>query len=178
MSWSSSKLEWWAFGPTGLGSHPEGHCSPILEEIMSHRFSKKFVILSLNCYTGVTDPIQYVRAYQVKMAVHSHDDLLLCRVFPCSLKGVALDWFYSLLSQPLLNIEKVSDAFFNQYASWIKKNNNHLLTMKMKPGETLKWYICYFQNRITMSLQLRSLSGCKPTTPTNTWWNKHHQHKG
>ena len=58
---------------------------------MSCWFSKKFVILSFDCYIGVTDPVQYVRAYQVKMVVHSGDDLLLCRVFPSSLKGVALD---------------------------------------------------------------------------------------
>ena len=31
--------------------------SLLSSEIMSHRFSKKLVILSFDCYTGVTDPV-------------------------------------------------------------------------------------------------------------------------
>jgi len=64
--------------------------SPLSEEITSHRFLKKFVIPSFKCYTRVTDPVQHIQAYQLKMAVHPHDDCLMCRVFPSSLKGIGL----------------------------------------------------------------------------------------
>jgi len=86
------------------------------------------------------------------MVVHSHDDLLMCWVFPSSLKGVALDWFYSLPSRSLWNFEEVSDVFYKQYAlrQKFKKNNNHLLTVKMKQEETLKCYISYFQSQIAL----------------------------
>ena len=56
---------------------------------------------SFEYYPGVTDPIQDLRQYQDKMAVHSHDNFLLSRVFLSSLKGVAYDWFYSLLRHSL-----------------------------------------------------------------------------
>ena len=56
---------------------------------------------SFECYSGATDPIQHLHQYQDKMAVHSHDDLLLSRVFPSSLKGAAYDWFYTLPKQSL-----------------------------------------------------------------------------
>ena len=110
------------------------------------------MILSFECYTGVIDPVQHLWSYQVKIAVHSHDDHIMCWVFPSSLKDMALDWFYSLLSQSLRSFEKVSNAFFNQYAlrQKFKKNSNHLLIIKMKPGETLKRYISYFQNQMVM----------------------------
>ena len=72
--------------------------SPLTEEIHVYCFSKKFVILSFDCYTKKTNPVQHFQAYQVKMAVHSHDDPLMCRVFPSSLKDVAFQSFYSLLS--------------------------------------------------------------------------------
>ena len=70
----------------------------------------------------------------------------MCRVFSSNLKGVALDWFYSLPSRSLQKFEEFSDAFFNQYAfqQEFKKNNNHLLTVKMKQGEALMRYIGYF----------------------------------
>ena len=56
--------------------------SPLLEEIMPHRFLKKFVIPSFDCYTRETDHAQLLQAYQVKMVVHSHDDPLLSTYFP------------------------------------------------------------------------------------------------
>jgi len=86
------------------------------------------------------------------MTVYSHDDLLMYRVFPSSLKGVALDCFYTLPSWSLRSFEEVSDAFFNQYASRqeFKKNSNHLLTVKMKHGETFKRYISNFQSQIAL----------------------------
>ena len=38
----------------------------------------------------------------------------------------------------------------NTLAHEFKKNNNHLLPIKMKLGQTLKCYISYFQNQIVM----------------------------
>jgi len=42
----------------------------------------------------------------------------------------------------------VKQAFYYQYASRreLKKNNNHLLTIKMKPRESLKQFVGYFQS--------------------------------
>ena len=44
--------------------------SLLSEEIMSHQFSKKFIILSFDYYTGVIDLVQHLRAFQVKKVVH------------------------------------------------------------------------------------------------------------
>jgi len=51
------------------------------------------------------------------MAVHSHDDFLLSRVFLSVLKGVAYDWFYTLSRQSIRSSEEVKQAFYHQYAS-------------------------------------------------------------
>jgi len=70
------------------------------------------------------------------MVVYSRNDPLLCLIFLSSLKGVVSDWFYSLLSHSRNNFEEITEAFFTQYASRreAKKNNHHLLTIKMKQG--------------------------------------------
>jgi len=45
--------------------------SPLFEEITSHRFSKKVVMPSFECYSGATVPIRHLRQYEDKMAVYS-----------------------------------------------------------------------------------------------------------
>jgi len=70
---------------------------------------------SFECYSGATDPIQYLHQHWYKMAVHSHDNLLLSRVFSYSLRGTAYDWFYLLLRQSLRNFREVKQAFYHRY---------------------------------------------------------------
>ena len=62
----------------------------------------------------------------------------MCLTFSFSLKGVVSDWFYSLHPHSLRNIEEVSEEFLTQYASRrvAKGNNYHLLTIKMRKGDT------------------------------------------
>ena len=64
--------------------------SPLSEDVTSHHLLKKFVMSSFECYSGATDPIQHLCQYQDKIAIHSHDDLLLSRVFPSSLKALPM----------------------------------------------------------------------------------------
>jgi len=51
------------------------------------------------------------------MVVYSRNDPLLCIIFFSSLKGVASDWFYSLLPRSFYNFEELTKAFLTQYAS-------------------------------------------------------------
>ena len=46
----------------------------------------------------------------------------------------------------------MTDAFYNQFASRkeFQRNNNHLLTIKMKFVESLKNYINYFQSQMSL----------------------------
>ena len=65
--------------------------SLLFEEIISRCFPKKFVIPSFEHYLGATNLIYHLRQYQDKMVVHFHDDVLMGRVFPSSLKGFTYD---------------------------------------------------------------------------------------
>ena len=76
------------------------------------------------------------------MAIHAHD-LLLYKAFPSSLKGVTYYWFYLLPKNSLQSFDDLTNAFCNQFASEreFQRNNNHLLTVRMKPRESLKSYV-------------------------------------
>ena len=126
--------------------------SPLSRDITTLRFPKKFVMSSFDHNLGTSDPLIHLRQYQDKMALYAHNDLLFYRAFPSSLKGVTYHWFYSLPRNSLWNYHEVTNAFYNQFASWrkIHRNSNHLLIVKMKTGESLKNYINYFQSQIAL----------------------------
>ena len=121
-------------------------------------FPKKFVMPTFDDYSGTSDPLLHLRQYQDKMAVYAHDDLLLCRAFSSSLKGIIYHWFYLPPKSSLWSFHDMTDAFYNQFASWRKfqRNNNHLLTVKMKLGESLKNYINYFQSQPWYTIIMRT----------------------
>ena len=66
------------------------------------------------------------------------------------------DWFYFLPSHSLRNFEEVSEAFLTYNVSqWeAKRNNHHIVTVKMRLGDSLKSYISYFQ------IQLAKVPNC------------------
>jgi len=99
-------------------------------------------------YSGVSDQVQHIRYFRDKMVIYSRNDPMMCFTFPCSLKGVASYWFYSLPPHSLHSSE-VFQAFLTQYASqWeTKRNNRYLLTVKIRQRQPQS-YIGYFQSQL------------------------------
>ena len=74
----------------------------------------------------------------------------MCLILLSSVKGATLNWFYSLPLHSIHNFEEVINAFLTQYTSRRepKKNNYHLLFVKMRQEDSLKSYIGYFQSQL------------------------------
>ena len=85
------------------------------------------------------------------MVIYARNDLILCRIFPSSLKGVASNWFYSLPSRSSHKFKDLIKLFISQYFSRqeLKQNNHYLLCTKMKPSDSLKAYVGHFQSQRT-----------------------------
>ena len=47
-------------------------------------------------YNGRTDPVEHVSHFSQKMAIHSRDETLMCKIFPSSLGPMAMRWFNEL----------------------------------------------------------------------------------
>ena len=82
--------------------------SPLSQEILECEFSKMFSTLTFDYYSRVSDPVQHISHFRDKIVIYSCNDPIMCLTFPFSLKGVALDWFYSLSLYSLHNFEDVS----------------------------------------------------------------------
>jgi len=52
--------------------------------------------LTLEKYDGSTDPDEHVAVYITQISLYISEDAILCRVFPTTLKEVALSWFTKL----------------------------------------------------------------------------------
>ena len=59
--------------------------SPFTRGIEKAKLPKRFHQPTFTMYNERTDPVEHVSQFKQKMAVHSQDEALLCRVFPSSL---------------------------------------------------------------------------------------------
>ena len=62
-------------------------------------------------YNGRTDPVEHVSHFNQKMAVHSKDEALMCKIFPSSLGPTAMRWFNSLRANSIDFFKKLTQSF-------------------------------------------------------------------
>ena len=70
--------------------------SPFSGDIERAPIPSRFTKPLFNFYDGKKDLVEHVSHYIQMMYLHSHNDALMCKVFPSSLKPIALKWFNGL----------------------------------------------------------------------------------
>ena len=93
-------------------------------------------------YNGRTDPVEHVSQFKQKMAVHSQDKTLMCRVFPSSLGLMPMRWFDGLRTNSINSFKKLTQSFCSQFitCSRVPQPLDLLLSMSMREGESMKAY--------------------------------------
>ena len=93
-------------------------------------------------YNGHTDPMEHVSQFKQKMAVHSQDKALLCRVFPSNLGPMLMRWFDGLRTNSISSFKKLTQSFYSQFitCSRVHQPLDSLLSMTMREGESVKAY--------------------------------------
>ena len=93
-------------------------------------------------YNGRTDPMEHVSHFNQRMAIHSKNEPLMCKVFPSSLGPVAMKWFDSLKASSIDSFKELTQAFGSRFVMCRKvpRPLAFLLSLSMKEGETLKTY--------------------------------------
>ena len=61
------------------------------------------------------DPMEHVSHFNHKMAVHSKDEALMCKVFPFSLGLVAMMWFDGLRADSIDSFMGLTQAFDSRF---------------------------------------------------------------
>ena len=93
-------------------------------------------------YNERTDLVEHMSQFKQKMAVHSQDEALLCRVFPSSLGPMPIRWFDGLRTKSINSFKKLTQSFCSRFitCSKVPQPLDSLLSMSMREGELVKAY--------------------------------------
>lgn len=93
-------------------------------------------------YDRKTDPMEHVSHYIQMMSLYSHNDGLMCKVFPLSLGPIAMRRFNGLRKGSIRSFSELIQSFKEQLvtSSKVPQPIRSLLSMWMKSGEILRAY--------------------------------------
>ena len=93
-------------------------------------------------YNGQMDLVEHVSQFNQRMAVHSKNEALMCKVFPSSLGPIAMRWFNSLKTNFIDFYKQLIQAFGSHFITntRVPRPLSLLLSLSMREGETLKAY--------------------------------------
>ena len=117
--------------------------SPFSEDIERAPMLSRFTRPPFNSYDGKKDPMEHVSHYIQMMSLHTHNNALICKVFPSSLGPIALRWFNGLRKGLIHSFAELIQDFGVRFmtCSRVPQLVDALLSMKMGAGETLRSYI-------------------------------------
>ena len=70
--------------------------SPFTRNIEDASLPQQFHQPTFTIYNSRTDPVEHVSHFNQRMAIHSKNEALMCKVFPSSLGQLAIRWFNGL----------------------------------------------------------------------------------
>jgi len=117
-----------------------GYRPPLRGRDHGGRTSCSWKGLTMSQYDGTTDLEEHVDVFTTQTGLYTSDDAILCRVFPTSLKGLALNWFTRLPPNSIDCFDTLVTRFGIQFAT----NKPHHLTslalvnIRQEKGESLR----------------------------------------
>ena len=86
--------------------------------------------------------MEHVSHFNQRMAVHSKNEALMCKVFPSILGPVAIRWFNGLGVSSINSFKELTQAYGSHFIMCNKVSwpLDSLLSLSMKEEETLKTY--------------------------------------
>ena len=116
--------------------------SPFSNEIERAPMLSRFTRPLFNSYDGKTDPVEHVSHYIHMMSLYTHNDALMCKVFPSSLGSTALRWFNGLRKGSIHSFTELIQEFGARFVtcSRVPQTVDALLSIKMRVGETFRSY--------------------------------------
>ena len=116
--------------------------SPFVRRINKARLPHQLSQPTFTIYNGRSNHVEHVSHFNQKMAVHSSNEALMCKIFPSSLGPVVMRWFDALEEGSIRSFEELTRAFGVRFVtcSRVPKPLDSLFSMAIREGETLKAY--------------------------------------
>ncbi|XP_020220974.1 uncharacterized protein LOC109803701 [Cajanus cajan] len=130
--------------------------TPFTPDIAGARLPDNWKNLTLEKYDGTSDPEEHLDAFVTQADLYTDDDAIMCKVFPTSLKGPALNPFTRLPPGSVDSFTTLSSRFVIQFAT----SRSHQLTspalvnIRQEKKEPLRTFMERFGK---MTLAIRNL---------------------
>ena len=82
--------------------------SPFTRKIEGAKLPRWFHQPTFTIYNGWMDPVEHVSQFNRRMAVHSKDETLMCKIFPSNLGPVAMRWFDGLKANSINSFKELT----------------------------------------------------------------------
>ncbi|XP_065631196.1 uncharacterized protein LOC136068236 [Quercus suber] len=107
---------------------------PFMRKIEGARLPRRFNQPTFTIYNGRTNPVEHVSYFNQRMAVHSKDEALICKVFPSNLGPMAMRWFDGLKEGSIDSFKKLTQAFSSRFVtcSKVPQPLDSLLSLSMR----------------------------------------------
>ncbi|RDX96121.1 hypothetical protein CR513_21268, partial [Mucuna pruriens] len=118
-------------------------------------------------FDGSQDPHAHLQAFQAQMYISGGDDKLSCKLFPGTLKGVAMQWMVTLPPRTIRTFSDLAEAFTSQQAkeeslkSYLARFNTATVWVN---DPDPKFFIKAFQKGLRASLFSDSLALKRPSS--------------
>ena len=103
---------------------------------------RQFHLPTFTIYNSWMDPVEHVSHFNQRIAVHSKDEVLMCKVYPSSLGPMAMRWFDGLKTDSIGSFNELTLTFGSRLVtcSRVPRPLGSLLSLSMRERETLKTY--------------------------------------
>ena len=132
--------------PHLLPPHQPRRRRPFTDFIANTPFPAQWEPFTLDRYTGDTDPDEHLKVYITHVALYTSQDAVFCKAFPTTLKGLALEWFTTLLPYSIESFDVLSHMFSTHFAGSRPHQTTtiSLLGIRQEPNESLRAFIDRF----------------------------------
>ncbi|RDX70211.1 hypothetical protein CR513_50573, partial [Mucuna pruriens] len=121
---------------------------PFSREIDEATIPPNFREVVVEPFDGSQDPHAHLQAFQTQMYISGGNDRLSCKLFPGTLRGVAMQWMTTLPPRSIQTFKDLASSFLSQFAANKVKRLEvaDLFDIKQGEGESLKRYLARFNN--------------------------------
>ncbi|CAL8112760.1 unnamed protein product [Prunus armeniaca] len=121
---------------------------PFTERIKKSRPDREVQPLRIPFYTGVEDLLTHLHSFQSAVGCKGLGDEGQCLLFPSSLTGAALNWFYRLEPRTVDSFDELKQIFLNHFMIQTDRlySADDLYTVRQREDEPLWEYAARFNH--------------------------------
>ena len=124
--------------------------TPLSPRILSVPNLNKVKVPAIKPFDGSDDPEEHIASYRVHMAVSTTCEAMLCKFFPTTLSGLALNWYTALPPGSVDGFAMLESLFLDHFvaAKRQRKFNLYLMFVIQREGESVTSYIQRFHEEV------------------------------